>query len=187
MIAATKLWWNLTRATANVSWVLILLSMVLGVLMTTRALKSIDRPAWMRDIHSWLGGLALIFAALHMVTLIFDSYVQFNIADLLIPFSSSWKPLPVALGVFSFYALAAVQLTSLMMKKLSTTTWRRIHMLSYILFATVVVHALTAGSDVGKRLFTLFSVIVTMVGAGASGTRYVMGRYSVRRQARQSA
>lgn len=187
MIAATKMWWNLTRATANVSWALILLSMVVGVLMTTRALKSIDRPAWMRDIHSWLGGLALIFAGLHMVTLILDSYVQFSIADILVPFSSSWKPLPVALGIFSFYALAAVQLTSLMMKKLSKTTWRRIHMLSYLLFATVVVHALTAGSDTGKKAFTLFSVIVTMIGAGASGTRYVLGRYSVRRQAQRSA
>jgi predicted ferric reductase len=187
MIAATKMWWNLTRATANVSWALILLSMVVGVLMTTRALKAIDRPAWMRDIHSWLGGLALIFAGLHIVTLILDSYVQFSIIDVLVPFSSSWKPLPVALGILSFYSLAAVQLTSLMMKKLSKTTWRRIHMLSYVLFATVVVHALTAGSDAGKKLFTSFSVVVTMIGSGATGVRYVMGRYSVRRQSQRAA
>ncbi len=183
MIAATKVWWNLTRATANVSWVLILLSVVIGVLMSTRALKRIDRPAWMRDIHSWLGGLALIFAGLHVVTLLFDTYVQFSIADVLIPFSSHWKPLPVAFGIFSLYSLAAVQITSLMMKKMSKSTWRKIHMLSYALFATVVVHALTAGSDVGKRTFTLFSVSVTMAGAMASGVRYVMGRYSVRRNA----
>jgi DMSO/TMAO reductase YedYZ heme-binding membrane subunit len=157
--------------------------MVLGVLMTTRALKKIDRPAWMRDIHSWLGGLALIFAGLHMVTLLFDSYVNFSVVDLLLPFSSEWKPIPVAIGIFSFYSLAAVQITSLMMKKMSKTTWRRIHMLSYLLFATVVLHALTSGSDVGKKIFTLFSVAITMIGAGASGIRYVLGRYVTRRAA----
>lgn len=187
MIAATKVWWNLTRATANVSWALILLSMVLGVLMTTRALKKIDRPAWMRDIHSWLGGLALIFAGLHMVTLLFDSYVHFSVLDVLVPFRSTWKPIPVAIGIFSFYSLAAVQITSLMMKKMSKVAWRRVHMLSYVLFATVVVHALTAGSDVGKKIFTLFSVAVTMIGAGASGTRYVMGRYTTRRLAKSAS
>lgn len=182
MIATTHVWWNLTRATANVSWALILLSVVIGVLMSTRALKKIDRPAWMRDIHSWLGGLALIFAALHVVTLILDNFVTFTIVDVLVPFTSNWKPIPVALGIFSLYSLAAVQVTSLMMKKMDKQVWRRIHMLSYVLFATVVVHALTAGSDVGKKAFTIFSVVIAMSGAAASGTRLVMGRYSVRRQ-----
>lgn len=181
MIAATQLWWNLTRATANVSWALILLSVVIGVLMSTRALKKVDRPAWMRDIHSWLGGLALIFAGFHMVTLILDSYITFTIVDVLVPYSSQWKPFPVALGIFSFYSLAAVQITSLMMKKMSKTWWRRIHMLSYVLFATVAVHALTAGSDVGKKPFTIFSVVVAMSGSAASGIRFVLGRYATRR------
>lgn len=184
MIAATQLWWNLTRATANVSWALVLASVLLGVLMTTRALKPVDRPAWMRDIHSWLGGLSLIFAALHVITLLLDSYIQFRIIDVLVPFASSWKPLPMALGIFSLYSLAAVQITSLMMKKMSKTLWRRIHLLSYVLFATIVIHALTAGSDVGNSLFTLFSVGVTMIGASAAGVRYVMGRYALRRKSR---
>jgi len=186
MIAASHVWWNLTRATANVSLALVLLSVVLGVLMTTRALKKIDRPAWMRDLHSWLGGLALIFAGLHIITLILDNFVTFTIVDVLVPFSSHWKPFPVALGIFTFYSLAAVQISSLMMKKMSKVWWRRIHMLSYALFATAVVHALTAGSDVGKKAFTIFSVVIAMSGAAASGTRFVLGRYATRRAAARS-
>ena len=162
MIAASHLWWNLTRATANVSWALLLASMVWGVLLSTRALKSFDRPAWLRDIHSWFGGLALTFAVLHVVTLFLDSYVQFSVADLLVPMASSWKPVPVSLGILGFYILVAVQVTSLMMSRMKRETWRRIHMLSYILFGLVIVHALTAGSDVGEPVFTYFSVVVAM-------------------------
>lgn len=184
MIAATKVWWNLTRASANVAWVLILLSVIWGVLLTTRALRRVDRPAWLRDLHSWLGGLAVAFTVLHMVTLILDSYVDFTWIDLFVPFSTTnfGHEIPVALGIFAFYALVAVQGTSLMMKKMSQKLWHRIHFLSYALFAAVAVHALTAGSDVGKQIFTNFSMVVVMTGVAASGIRWVLGRYVTRRR-----
>lgn len=190
MIAASKVWWNLTRASANVAWVLILLSIIWGVLLTTRALRKVDRPAWLRDLHSWLGGLALVFTGLHMVTLIFDSYVDFTWIDLVVPFSTTnyGHQIPVALGILGFYALLAVQITSLMMKKMSQKVWHLVHYLSYFSFAAVAIHALTAGSDVGKKVFTIFSMIVVMIGTGASGIRWVLGRYVTRRRrARESA
>ena len=187
MIAATHLWWNLTRATANVSWALLLASMVWGVLLSTRALKSFDRPAWLRDLHSWFGGLALTFAALHVVTLFLDSYVQFSVADLLIPMASSWKPVPVSLGILGFYILVAVQVTSLMMNRMKRETWRRIHMLSYVLFGLVIVHALTAGSDVGQPVFTYFSVVVAMAGTMTASIRWILGRYANRRAAERAS
>lgn len=187
MIAASHLWWNLTRATANVAWALLLLTMVWGVLLSTRALRSFDRPAWLRDLHTWLGGLSLCFAVLHVVTLILDSYVQFSIVDVLVPMSSSWKPVPVSLGIVGFYILVAVQGTSLMMNRIPRTLWRRIHMLSYLLFGLVIVHALTAGSDVGNPTFTYFSVVVAMAGTMTACIRWILGRYANRRAAERTA
>lgn len=175
-------WWYLTRASANVSWALVLVSMLLGVLLTTRVLRRIDSPAWLRDLHGWMGGLAIVFAGIHMVTLIADNYVTFRAVDVLVPFASTWKPVPVALGIVTFWMLIAVQVTSLMMKRIPRTLWRRVHMLSYLLFATSVVHSLGAGSDVGAPLFTWFSVAVAMVGTTVACLRWVAGRSIDRRR-----
>ena len=180
-----QVWWNLTRASANIATVLILLTILWGVLLSTRILKPNDRPAWLRDLHTWMGGLALAFTVIHMVTLIADSYITFDVIDVLVPFASSWKPIPVTLGVLGFYILAAVQISSLFMKKLDRKTWHRIHMLSYVQFIIVIAHTLSAGSDVGTRLFTGFTMAVAMLGAAVYGIRLVSGR-SVDRRKKES-
>ena len=177
-----QMWWNITRASANIAILLIVFTILWGVLLATRVLKPNDRPAWLRDLHSWLGGLALVFAVIHVVTLIADSYITFTWVDVLVPFASDWRPFPVSLGILGLYILAAVQITSMMMKKIPKTVWRRIHMLSYLQFAAVVVHALTAGSDVGTPWYTGFTVAIAMVGSSIAGLRWVAGRSSTRRR-----
>ena len=172
----SSVWWDLTRASANVAWGLCLFTILWGVLLTTRILRDMDRPAWLRDLHSWLGGLTVAFTIVHMLTLVQDNYVNFDVVDTLVPFSSSYRPLPVALGVIGFWLLAIIQGTSLMMKKMSRTTWRRIHMLSYPLYGIIIVHALTAGSDVGTPLYTGVSMALAMTGTAVGGIRLVAGR-----------
>ena len=179
---SNHVWWNLTRASANIATVLILFTILWGVLLTTRILKPNDRPAWLRDLHTWMGGLALTFTVIHMLTLIADSYIAFDIVDVLVPFASSWKPIPVTLGILAFYILLAVQMTSLFVKKLDRKTWHRIHVLSYLQFIIVIAHALSAGSDVGTRLFTGFTMAVAMMGSAVYGIRVVAGRSVDRRK-----
>ena len=180
------IWWDFTRASANVAWVLILLTILWGVLLTTRVLRGMDRPAWLRDLHSWMGGLPVCFSAIHMLTLVPDPYVNFEVVNVLVPFTNNYKPLAVSLGVIGFWTLAAIQGTSLMMKKMSRETWRRIHMLSYPLYGIIVVHSLTAGSDVGTQLYTGFSMSLAMTGAAVGGIRWVAGR-NIDRKKRENA
>ena len=182
------IWWDTTRAAANVAWGLALFSILWGVLLTTRVLRGVDGPAWLRSLHSWLGGLTIIFTVVHMASLVADSYVRFEIIDVLVPFASAYRTLPVAIGVAGFWMLVAVQGTSLMMKRLSRSTWRRIHQTSYLLYALIAVHALTAGSDVGTPLYTGFTMSLAMTGTAVGGIRWVAGRgVDRRRRARESA
>lgn len=183
----STIWWDVTRASANVAWGLCLFSILWGVLLTTRILRDMDRPAWLRDLHSWLGGLTLAFTVIHMISLIQDTWVNFNVVNVLVPFTSSYRPIPVALGVIGFWFLASIQVTSLMMKKLSRSTWRRIHMMSYPLYLTIIVHALTAGSDVGTPLYTGFSMALAMTGTAVGGIRWVAGRSVDRRKRAKAA
>ena len=71
-----KVWWYLARSSGIVAMMLLVASVVWGVLLATRALKPHDRPAWLLDLHRWLGGMALVMTALHLLGLVLDGYVS---------------------------------------------------------------------------------------------------------------
>jgi DMSO/TMAO reductase YedYZ heme-binding membrane subunit len=147
-----------------VAWGLLAASLVWGVMLATRLVTYRRRPAWLLDLHRWLGALALIFTGVHLATLVADNYVTFRLSDLLIPGASEWHPLAVAWGVIGLYLLVAVEVSSLMMKRLPRRVWRWIHLTSYVLFWLVSIHAATAGTDTGNLAYRGFAlVIVTAV------------------------
>ena len=162
------MWWYLARASGIVAWVLLVASLVWGVLLATRVLKPHDRPAWLLDLHRWLGGLAMAMVGLHIGSLIGDSFVHFGLADVLVPFASGWRPAPVALGVLSLYLLAAVEVTSLAMRKLSRRAWRGVHLTSYGLVWLVSLHAGLAGTDVVNLAYRAVAAVLLVAALGAT-------------------
>ncbi len=93
-----QFWWFLTRASGIVAWLMLTASVIWGIVLSTKAFPETRRPAWLLDLHRWLGGLTVSFVVIHLVALVADSYVQFDLVDLAVPFASAWKPLAVALG-----------------------------------------------------------------------------------------
>jgi len=148
-----QFWWHLSRASGIVTWGFLIASALWGILLATRVLKPYDRPAWLLDLHSWLGTITIFGTALHLAALVGDSYVHFGTADLFVPFATSWKPLAVAWGIIAMYLLVVVQVTSWTMKKIPKSLWRTLHMLSYGLFVTVSIHAFSAGTDRANHFF----------------------------------
>ena len=86
-----QLWWYLARASGFTAWMLSITAIVLGLALATRALGNNPRPAWLLDLHRYVGGLTVVFLGVHLGALVADSYVHFGVADLLVPFASSWK------------------------------------------------------------------------------------------------
>jgi hypothetical protein len=60
-------------------------------------------------------------------------------------------------------------------------------MLSYPLYGIIVVHSLTAGSDVGTQLYTGFTMALAMTGAAVAGIRFVAGRFIDRKKRENAA
>ncbi|MBV8949264.1 MAG: ferric reductase-like transmembrane domain-containing protein [Actinobacteria bacterium] len=147
MSTHSQLLWFAARAAGLVSWGLLTASVVWGLALSTRALGRRPRPAWLLDLHRALGGLAVIFTGVHVVAIMLDSYVHFGLAEVLVPFASSWHPVAVAWGIAAFYLLAAVEITSLLRSRLPNRIWRRVHYASFPLFVFATVHGLSAGTD----------------------------------------
>ncbi len=153
----SELWWYIARSSGIVGWLMLTASVLWGILTPAR-LSDRQRPAWFLDLHRWLAGLTIGFVVIHLAALVADSYVEFTIVDLLVPFASDWKPVPVALGVIATWLLVIVQLTSLARKRLSRSTWRKIHLLSYGTFFLASLHGTFAGTDAPSTLYQATSM-----------------------------
>jgi predicted ferric reductase len=157
-----ELWWYTVRATGLVAWLLVALAVVWGLLLSLRRIPAsrrsgLPRPAWMLDLHRFLGGLALLFVVAHVGSLAFDSFVGFEWDDLLVPFASAWRPAAVAWGIVAAYLLVAVEVTSLLMQHLRRGLWHAVHLLSLVGFGTITAHALYAGADADEPLVEAFA------------------------------
>ena len=106
----TALTWLAIRASGVTAWGLLTAVVVWGILLRTRILGRAASPTRLLDLHRWLGALALSFLAIHMVLLLFDSYLTFSIPQILIPGLSPWNTFAVSLGVIAFWFLIPVSI-----------------------------------------------------------------------------
>jgi sulfoxide reductase heme-binding subunit YedZ len=176
-----QLWWYTVRASGLVAWVLVTAAVVWRLLLSLRQISR-PRPAWMLDLHRFLGGMTVLFVALHLVALSFDSFVGFDWDDIFIPYASVWRPGAVALGIVALYLLVAVEITSLLMRHLGRGFWHGIHLFSLGVFVAITLHALYAGADAQEPLVVGFAI-----GSSALVALLCVARVVLRRPRRGSA
>ena len=151
VVTGDRLLWDIARASGLVAWMLISTSVFLGVAAAMKMTRR-PRPPWYVDLHRFMGGLSVVFLAVHVGTLFADRVVPFGWVDVLVPLASRFRPLPVAAGVVAMYLLAAVEITSLLMRRVPRAIWKAVHGTTFMLFLLVSAHALTAGTDATNRL-----------------------------------
>lgn len=178
-----QIWWYFSRSSGMVAAILLVLSLVWGAFMATRALRPLDRPAWMLAMHRWFSGLAVVGVVVHLASLVADNYVHFGVKELFVPMASSWKPGAVAIGVVATYLFVLVQSTSLAMKHLPKRVWRGIHMTSYLMTWMVFMHAGLAGTDVSNRVYQAVALLLAILAVTATMLRVLLGRFGDRRGA----
>ena len=56
VVAATKVWWYVSRASGVVAWLLAAMAVLWGLALSTRALGAKPRAPWLLDLHRFIGG-----------------------------------------------------------------------------------------------------------------------------------
>ncbi len=171
-----QFWWFLARSTGITALVMVSASVLWGLFLSSRILQSRRRPAWLLDLHRWLGGLSVLTVGVHIVAIAADSYVQFSPAALLVPGVATWHPVAVAWGIVAFWLLAAVQITSLMMRRLPRKWWHRIHLTSYVVFWAAAIHGAVAGSDSGLPGYRIVAVSLILIVSFATVYRAITSK-----------
>ena len=154
------------------------LSILWGLLLSTKVMGRRPGPRWILDLHRWFAGTAITFTAIHVGALLLDGYTSFGPLDVLVPGWSEWRPGAVAWGVVAMWLLVAIHVTSLFMSKLPRRLWRFVHLGSYLVFFTAVMHGATAGTDATNLPYV--GVVIGLVAATTLLTIYRI--VAVRRQ-----
>jgi LPXTG-motif cell wall-anchored protein len=196
-VVSNETWWYIARSSGFIAWAAALASLVFGMALSTRALGRRPRGPWLLDVHRYLGGMSVAFVGLHLVALVADNFVAFNLADLLVPFATNYRTTAVAWGVLAFWLLVAVETSSLVMHRLPRKTWHGIHLTSYVIAVAATLHALYTGTDTSNPLFrwaglatlglvgffTIYRVIAPAESRGRNSTGANARRYAAHLQA----
>jgi len=151
--------WYFTRISALIGFMLLYISILLGVSIRTPILNKLIKPIYSYSAHCWISLQALFFALLHGVFLLFDKYMGLNLVNVFIPFhilkpeqAVIINPKFLALGILGFYVMAILVVTSYLKKYIRHSLWRAIHFLNIGLFIIIFLHALYLGTDLKEGM-----------------------------------
>lgn len=142
--------WYLTRALATAAYLMLTISVLLGMFRSI-ARQNKERLSWVIDeLHQVMSTLAMVLVIGHLLTLLVDPFLPFTLSNLLLPFAEPYRPLAVRLGVLAVYGMVALLLSSWARQRIPYGLWRTIHYLSFLAFVLATAHGLLAGSDAGE-------------------------------------
>ena len=174
MIALTTPYlWYATRATGIVALLLFTAVVCLGTLVANRVGGTFIGRFEVNEVHRSLSMVAVVFLLFHIVTTVLDSFVSTGLVSSVIPMTSSYKRVPVALGTVSFDLILAVWISSLLKLRVKNQTWRFIHWFSWLAYAISLVHVYLTGTDTHKGIGTLLVLGCAGVVALAGVWRYL--------------
>ena len=146
--AQPKAFWYISRSSAMVAYVLLWLSMASGLAITNKMMRVWPGGPTLVALHEYASLLGLVLAIVHALILLGDSYLQYTLSQLLIPFASeNYRQLWVGLGQVAMYLLIPVTLTFYVRRWIGYKLWRRIHYVSFGVFALALAHGLMSGSE----------------------------------------
>ncbi len=148
-----KLTWYVARSGGIVAWSILALSLIFGLALSGRLIGQRGNAAWTLSVHRFLGGLGVIFTAIHVAAIMLDDFVDFGPLEVAVPWASTWRPGPTAWGIIAMYLMVAIELTSFAMRRMPRPLWSAVHWMSAPLFIMASVHGYQSGADAG-RAFT---------------------------------
>ncbi len=171
--------WYIIRVSGLLGLGLMGLLMLSGIGQVTGLTYRFIEPlkAWAIHKAVALGLVAVI--AVHVLTLLIDSYMPFNLKQILVPFASSYTNKTtvlgmslggwgITLGILAMYGLIIVVASSLGWIDSKKKAWHWLHYLSYFIMGAALIHAVTVGTEFKEgnwRLLLLAGAGVVALGA----------------------
>jgi sulfoxide reductase heme-binding subunit YedZ len=168
------LFWITSRAAGTAALVLSSVAVCLGLIMSGRRLRG--RGPDLRGAHEAISLATLVAIGVHGVSLLGDRYLHPSLADISVPFASSYNTLWTTTGIVAGWATAALDLSYYARRWIGQRRWRRLHSLTAVAWLLGLVHSLGEGSDAGRLWFLAMAGIVVVPAAALLVARVTQRR-----------
>ena len=153
-------WWITTRAAGSAALVAASVSVCVGIALSARLVQG--RRNDLRTAHEALSLATLVALAVHVLSLLADSFFHPSILDVTVPFVSGYKEPWMSIGIVSGWALAILGLTYYARDRIGQDRWRRLHRWTALAWLGGLVHSLGEGTDNGRVWFLAMVAIVAL-------------------------
>jgi methionine sulfoxide reductase heme-binding subunit len=150
--------WVITRAAGSVALVASSVSVCVGIVLSGRLVQG--RRNDLRTAHEALSLATLIALAVHVLSLLADSFFHPSIFDVTIPFVSGYKEPWMSVGIVSGWALAFLGLSYYARDRIGQQRWRRLHRWTALAWLGGLAHSLGEGTDNGRMWFLAMAGLV---------------------------
>lgn len=155
--------WLVIRGSGIAAFAMLSAACIWGLLVSTKTLSSFVKAKPLTWFHESLGLGALLATAVHVGVLSVHDFLPFSWSEILIPGSSSWRPLAVALGTTAMYGLLVVSLSFYFRRWVGQKAWRYLHFGSFGVFAAALLHGILAGTDRSGLVLGLYAGATAVV------------------------
>ena len=151
MSLSTHWFWILSRGAGTAALVLSAASISYGLVLAGRMKRggAADRRAY----HEALALATLVAIALHGLVLLGDPFLHPNLADVTIPFVSSYRTIWTSLGIVAGWMLVAIGLSFYFRDRIGRARHAIIHRLVILAWMLGLIHAFFEGTDAGTAWF----------------------------------
>lgn len=158
--------WAIGRATGIIALLLFTASMLLGIVTRSgRPLPGLPRFS-VALVHRNVSLFSMVFLALHVGTLMFDSYAKLALIDVVLPFFGDFRPLWQGLGTIALDVAVALAVTGVLRHRIGPRVFRAVHWASYAMWPLALAHSLGNGTDALSGWFlAIAAACVVAVGA----------------------
>jgi sulfoxide reductase heme-binding subunit YedZ len=128
---------------------LLMLTVVVALGIGTRSGRSfLGLPRLVvASVHRNAALLAVVFLVVHITALMFDPYAQLKLVNLVLPFTSTYRPFWVGLGAVALDLVIAIVATSLLRERIGVRAWRAVHWFAYAMWPVALLHGIGSGTD----------------------------------------
>jgi hypothetical protein len=147
VLASLSLTWVTARAAGFTAFALLTGSVALGLVLSS-PVRSERWPRFVTtELHRFATLLSLVFIAVHVLVVLLDSFIGFSVVEVVVPFTSHYRPLWMGLGIVSAYLAVALWATNWLQRHIGYRWWRRLHYGTFAVYAGAAAHGLGSGSD----------------------------------------
>ncbi len=140
--------WDVARAGGFTAYILLALAVIVGLALSTQLQSPARWPRLLNsELHNFLTLLSTIFVGVHVLAVWVDPFTRFGWNEIFIPFLSHYRTFWMALGIVTLYLGIAIGISTWLRPRIGYTLWKKLHVLTLLIFALATIHGLGTGSD----------------------------------------